>query len=357
MKIIHCSDLHLDSKMGTNLNASKAKERNNEIILTFSRMVDYALENSVDLILIAGDLFDTERISLVTVSIILDKIRSTKNIDFLYLKGNHDESSHAFIGEELPENLKLFGDQWKSYVYDFLTVSGIEINDDNCSSLYDELNLDQNDTNIVMLHGQVTNQCGIDMVCLPKLKNKNIDYLALGHIHSYKKDKLDSRADYCYCGCLEGRGFDECEEKGFVLLDVKKHHIISEFIPFSKRQLHEVFVDISDKSTFPEIKRELDLASNKFESKDLVEFILTGNYTLDTQKDIESLSQFFSNKFYFVKIKDETKLKIEKESYENDISLKGEFIRGVMNSTLSEEDKESIICSGIQALSGKEISL
>ena len=33
-------------------------------------------------------------------------------------------------------------------------------------------------------------------------------------------DKMDSRGIYCYPGCLEGRGFDECEQKGFVVLDI-----------------------------------------------------------------------------------------------------------------------------------------
>ena len=42
MKIIHCSDLHLDSKMETNLDKERARERKNEILLTFERMVQYA---------------------------------------------------------------------------------------------------------------------------------------------------------------------------------------------------------------------------------------------------------------------------------------------------------------------------
>ena len=42
MKIIHCSDLHLDSKMETNLTKEKARERKNEILITFESMVEYA---------------------------------------------------------------------------------------------------------------------------------------------------------------------------------------------------------------------------------------------------------------------------------------------------------------------------
>ena len=74
------------------------------------------------------------------------------------------------------------------------------------------------------MHGQESDTDAKDkaeIINLKQLKNKNIDYLALGHIHTYKQSKLDNRGTYCYSGCLEGRGFDECGEKGFVLLNIE----------------------------------------------------------------------------------------------------------------------------------------
>ena len=61
--------------------------------------------------------------------------------------------------------------------------------------------------------------------------------------------------------------------------------------------------------------------------------------------------------FFFVKIKDNTKVAIDPKEYENDISLKGEFIRLVMASDLSEERKIQIIRTGIEALIGEEITV
>ena len=58
MKIIHCADLHLDSKMESNLDREAASMRRDELLDTFERMVTYAAENEVRVILIAGDLFD-----------------------------------------------------------------------------------------------------------------------------------------------------------------------------------------------------------------------------------------------------------------------------------------------------------
>ena len=55
MKIIHCADLHLDSNMTSNLTKEKANERKAELLATFERMVTYAKNNDIHIILIAGD--------------------------------------------------------------------------------------------------------------------------------------------------------------------------------------------------------------------------------------------------------------------------------------------------------------
>ena len=60
MKIIHCADLHLDSKMTSNLSKEQAKERKMEILRTYSRMIEYAKNNDVKAIIIAGDYLTRE---------------------------------------------------------------------------------------------------------------------------------------------------------------------------------------------------------------------------------------------------------------------------------------------------------
>ena len=55
MKIIHCGDIHLDSKMTSNLSKEQARERKMEILRTFTRMVDYAKKNGI--LLSAKDIF------------------------------------------------------------------------------------------------------------------------------------------------------------------------------------------------------------------------------------------------------------------------------------------------------------
>ena len=63
MKLIHCADVHLDSRMESGLPVEKAKERRLELLHTFTRMTELAAEDKVEAILICGDLFDGRSVS------------------------------------------------------------------------------------------------------------------------------------------------------------------------------------------------------------------------------------------------------------------------------------------------------
>ncbi|MCF0138120.1 MAG: metallophosphoesterase [Oscillospiraceae bacterium] len=356
MKLIHCSDLHLDSKMEA-LPPEKARERSSELRLGFERMVTWALDNGVSVIMIAGDMFDTERISPATVSFVLDVMRRAPEITFLYLRGNHDESRYAFIGQELPDNLKLFSDRWQSLDCGEAVISGVELTRDNCRDIYGELRLDPDRLNLVLLHGQTGTSPGEDTVALPLLCGKGIDYLALGHIHSFDGGELGTDGRWCYCGCLEGRGFDECGDKGFVLLDISGGLVDYSFIPFAKRRLHNIAVCITGLETVTELRDAMSSACEGIPSGDLVKFTLTGTFTPDTQKDLSFLRRAFEDSFYFVRIKDESRLALPSEDYMNDVSLKGEFIRSVMAAELEASEKEHIILLGLRALAGEEVEI
>lgn len=355
MKFIHCSDLHLDSKMESNLSSQKARERKGEILNTFERMVKYACDNEVNGIIIAGDMFDTSRISNLTKTRVLNIITKNSEIDFLYLSGNHDESNFISQIDQLPNNLKIFGKYWTTFDYGDIKVHGA-ILDGNNKTIYDTLNLKAEDFNIVVLHGQIAKYNSKEdgeIINLPKLKDKNIDYLALGHIHNFIQDRLDKRGIYCYSGCLEGRGFDECGEKGFVLLEIDNKDLKTSFIPFAKRKLNEVKFDISGFDDWFDIEDEIVKMLKDFSRENLIKIELIGSYTLNLDKHLSMLEQKLDD-FYFAKIKDKSKLKVSLGDVENDISLRGEFIRGVLNSNLKEEEKEGVILIGLKALSGED---
>ncbi len=357
MKFIHTADLHLDSKIN-GIPTDKSRIRREEIVRTFEKMVDYASEHEVRAIIIAGDMFDTSGITLKTKNRVLDSIKNHSNIDFLYLKGNHDEVNFA-NEDELPNNLIVFDDEYKTVNYGEVALTGIVLTGVNQKIVYDSLNLDSQKLNILIMHGQIVgykSQDKVEVISLPKLKGKNIDYLALGHIHSYVKEQLDDRGEYAYSGCLDGRGFDELGEKGFVLLDCKDQKIESQFVPFSSRILYEFEYDVKQTQTFYQLTEFIikDL-TNKIDSKSLVKVVITGQHKTDYFVDKFSLSTRLNESFFYAKVYDKTTLEIQLSDYEFDKSVRGEFVRAVWESDLSQEEKSNIIMCGLSALNGEEI--
>ncbi len=366
MRIIHCADLHIDSKMNTHLSPEKAKQRKNELLQTFERMLDYAETNNVDAIIIAGDLFDSDRISARARNTVRSLIEEHDGLEFYYLRGNHDVDS-AFVKQgELPDNLHLFSDVWTKYVIrdtnKRIVLHGVELTKENSDRIYSTLVLDSGDFNIVTLHGQDSEKKAKDkaeVIGIRDLRGRSIDYLALGHVHMYKMEQLDSRGTYCYPGCLEGRGFDECGEHGFVLLDIdeKTGEYSRQFIPIAYRKIYECEVDVSGLQNTREIENKIkdSLVEFSYAETSLVKMVLVGEVDVECEMDIEYLKSRFTDDFYFFKLVDKSSYRIDMESLAMDVSLKGEFIRTVNNEELSEEDKSNIIRIGLQLFDGEEI--
>ncbi|MCD8324095.1 MAG: DNA repair exonuclease [Clostridiales bacterium] len=363
MRLIHCADLHLDSGMRTHLTKEKARERKKELLLTFQRMVEYAAENEVEAILIAGDLFDTRNISATACHAVWDAVCSHSEITFFYLKGNHDTERFLAERETQPDNFKTFGTEWTSWpLGERIVVSGLELTEENAGNAYHSLVLRPEMFHIVMLHGQETKTGAKDraqVIRLRDLKHKGIDYLALGHIHSYKEGQIDARGVWCYPGCLEGRGFDECGEHGFVLLDVDESAgtCTRRFVPFASRRLWEVPTDISGCETpAGMLGRIREALGGAVSPADLVKVVLTGEMDVESRIDSDYLQKSLEPDFYFVKVSDETTLRVDADRFSLDETLKGEFVRTVMAAEdLSEEERAAVIRFGLRAIAGEEV--
>lgn len=352
MRFIHCADLHLDSKIDS-LPSAQAKKRRLEILASFERLCEYAKNNSVTAVILAGDTFDTQKISSKTLNRFFYAIKSTP-CQFLYLSGNHDENVIKSF-PDLPENLYFFNDEWTEFKFGNVSIVGA--NPVSYGFLLDCLTLQENRKNIVVMHGQVagykTNEQA-ELISIPKLKNKNIDYLALGHYHSFSQAPIDNRGSYAYSGCLDGRGFDETGKKGFVLVEETGNGFSTEFVYFSSREFVESQYEINGEFSWWE---QVDAIENslisKYSENSLVKLILKGALKADYFKDINGLVERLNQKFFFAKVYDKTSLDINVKDFEFDKSIKGEFVRSVLNSNLSEEEKNSIIICGLNALKGE----
>lgn len=351
MKIIHCADLHLGSRL-TSLPSGEVRDQiKNEVREGLHSIVKYAKDNDIKIILFSGDVFDSNRPSLKDKSYFYDIVKSNPDITFYYLKGNHDIEES--LTEEI-DNLKTFNEEWTYYKNENIVISGIELSNNNRSSLYSTLSLNSEDINIVMMHGDLSSK-GKDFIDLKKLSNKNIDYLALGHIHKYSEMKVDNRGKAVYSGCLVGRGFDELGEKGFVVLNIENNNITQTFVPIKSQLFLEKDIDLSKVKNLVETRDFVEDETKDIDKSSLLKIILKGKVDFpiaDIDKDIE---RSLSKNFFFLKVYSEIKRKIDVDEYKKVLSLKGEFVRNVeSNSDLSEEEKEEILDLGFKILNGEE---
>ena len=354
MKIIHCADVHLGSAMDSRLPAEKAEERKRELRSAFTGMVGYAARCGARAVIIAGDLFDSDRPLKKDKEFFYNAVKNNPQMDFLYLRGNHDGLQSY---EQSLENLKLFSSEWTAYRYGNVAVWGCELTAGNCSSVYSTFRADGDGLNIAVLHGTCGDSSGRDKVNLQKLRDKGIDYLALGHLHAYRSQKLDGRGVWAYPGCLEGRGFDETGEKGFIELDIADG-IAHRFVPFSRRVVHELAVDISAAGD-GYAAYMLVLNALEYPKRDMVRVILKGETDFNEPDLAAEINKRLAREGYFyLEVKDETLCRIDPAEYGLEQSLKGEFVRSVLaDGELSDEQKAKVVSLGLKALDGREIDL
>ena len=102
------------------------------------------------------------------------------------------------------------------------------------------------------------------------------------------------------------------------------------------------------------IEERLQLLS--YDKRHLLRIVLQGMVDIECEKNLDYLVNWLKDGYYFVRIRDNSGIRVDYDSFAADISLKGEFVRTVRaGEDMSEEDKGAIIRFGIQALAGEEI--
>ncbi len=350
MRIIHTSDLHLESAMNK-LPPDRVRERKDELFGTFMRMADEAAALGARIFIIAGDLFDTEKITKRAAERVIGVIRRHPEIDFLYLPGNHERGGFLARITAMPENLRVFDRDWTYFEYGDTVIAG---RSECASGMFCSLALDEKRKNIVVLHGEVKEHSVVgEGISLTAARERGIDYIALGHYHSYRVYDIGGGGVAVYSGTPEGRGFDEAGECGFVLVDTDggvKHR----FCPFAKRTVRIIEVDISGSAGRIDIEDRVDEALSGAAPGDIVRVVLTGERVAELYADIGAIYERYRERYYLFEINDMSRVKIEPELYAYDKSFKGEFIRLVYaRDDLDEEMKDRVIRCGLTALMGE----
>ncbi|MBQ8322635.1 MAG: DNA repair exonuclease [Clostridia bacterium] len=354
IKIIHTADIHIGSAL-KGLPSDKSALRKAEILDGFRRLCTYAKETGVAAVLIAGDLFDENKTARHIRRETLAVIAAASPVRFFYASGNHDDEFDAT--DELPNNLFTFSQNHAFQSYELgggIRITGIDTK--NLSpAAFSTLSLSPENYNIVVMHGDINGE-----IPLPRLQNRFVDYLALGHIHKPMREteRLDSRGRYRYCGCLEGRGFDELGDRGFFLLEIADGALEREkFLSLATRKTVEARVDISACNSYFDVENSVLSALGGVSEKDLVKAVLCGRHKAGLRKDISLLVSRLNERFFFAKAEDESRIALDPHEFENDLTERGEFVREAGRYEMKADFLSEVLEVGLKALSGEEIDL
>nr|WP_314999168.1 metallophosphoesterase [uncultured Oribacterium sp.] len=406
VKLIHTADLHLDSAFRSRFTKEEAENRRQKQLMAWKELLSFAVEKKVQGILIAGDLFDSPVVSHGTMDFFLSTIAEHPEISFFYLRGNHDTENTFRYQENLPKNLFLFSERGKKYrLNDRLLLAGVEYGTKDISFGENEgatqgagqaaeqgveqetvhgsealskseteseeeskfLKLKEEDCNILLLHGALYQgtpkgdslqvEEGIFLKNLEKLP---LSYIALGHIHKGGEGKLNNGALWAYPGCLQGRGFDEEGERGFLYLKVEeeKKEIHKEFIPVKQGEFRILEIELlEDEGTLACLKKiEEEMEKASISKEDSLRIILKGKKGLEQERNLRYLQLQIQDSVFFLEIQDECELSWNREEAMKEKSLKGEFLRVLAAAdNLSKEEQEEIIALGMGLLQGGEL--
>lgn len=406
VKLIHTADLHLDSAFRSRFTKEEAENRRQKQLMAWKELLSFAVEKKVQGILIAGDLFDSPVVSHGTMDFFLSTISEHPEISFFYLRGNHDTENTFRYQENLPKNLFLFSEKGKKYrLNDRLLLAGVEYGTKDISFGENEgatqgagqaaeqgveqetvhgaealskneteseeeskfLKLKEEDCNILLLHGALYQGTpkgdslqGEEGIFLKNLEKLPLSYIALGHIHKGGEGKLNNGALWAYPGCLQGRGFDEEGERGFLYLKVEeeKKEIRKEFIPIKQGEFRILEIELlEDEGTLACLKKiEVEMEKAGIAKEDSLRIILKGKKGLEQERNLRYLQLQLQDSVFFLEIRDECELSWNREEAMKEKSLKGEFLRVLAAAdNLSKEEQEEIIALGMGLLQGGEL--
>ncbi len=243
MKIVHFSDTHLGYSDYSRFDSESAiNKRENDVYGVFKEIVDYIIKTKPDLVIHAGDLFDSIRPSNRAISVALEQISrlSKEHIPTVIIAGNHStprqKSADTIfkILQYFPDVYPVFGGKYEKLKIGECAIHAIphSYSDEDLQESIKKLKVDKSfKYNVMVAHTAIR---GVDEASWGEFKEQtipasalksNFDYIALGHYHKFLKIKDNAY----YCSSPERFSFNEVKDKkGFLevtLSDFSVKHI------------------------------------------------------------------------------------------------------------------------------------
>ena len=284
MKILHVSDTHLGYSAYRKATEDGINQREMDIYNAFEQFIDYAVKTKPDLIIHAGDLFDSVRPNNRAITFSIKQLirLSKKKIPVVIIAGNHEhpklrETGHIFqIFDHIENVYPIYNAKYETLEFKKDEIILHAIPQCNSKKEFDEelkkLKPDKEfDYNIFVTHGAIT---GIkefsmnefnELIISKNALKKDFDYIALGHYHKHTK----IADNVFYSGSIESLSFSDAnEKKGFIELEPSKGKLKHNFIEIKTRPMVDTKPIKCSNLKLDEIMKEIKQAINKVDPED-----------------------------------------------------------------------------------------
>jgi DNA repair protein SbcD/Mre11 len=237
VKFIHAADIHLDSALRglERYEGAPVDEIRGATRRAFDNLISLAIDEGVDFVLLAGDLYDGDWKDYNTGLYFVDRMRRLRDagIRVFMVRGNHDAASQITRHLRLPENVKMLANSEPERI--FLDDLNVAISGQSFASRAVTQDLSQSYPqgdphlfNIGILHTCLSGRPGHESYApctVEGLCSKGYQYWALGHVH---QSEVVSRQPWIvFPGNLQGRHIRETGPKGCALVTVEDGEISS----------------------------------------------------------------------------------------------------------------------------------
>lgn len=238
MKVFHAADIHLDSPLrGLAIyEDAPVDELRSATRRALGNLVEAAIEEKVDLLLLAGDVFDGDWHHYSTGAHFAKEMLKLRDagIEVVSITGNHDAASRITKGLRLPENVHVLSsrkpDTWKS------ESLGVAVHGQGYAEQATTTDISlrypppvSSLLNIGLLHTSANGRPGHERYApctVDGLMNRAYDYFALGHVHA--REVLSDDPPIVFSGAVQGRGMRETGPKGATLIELDDHGVVHE---------------------------------------------------------------------------------------------------------------------------------
>lgn len=234
-RFIHAADIHLDSPLRglESYEDAPVEEIRGASRRAFDNLVEFAIEEEVGFVLLAGDLYDGEWKDYHTGLFLADRMGRLKRqgIRVFVVSGNHDAASQITRTLQLPDNVQVLST--KKHQTILLDHIGVAIHGrgyqsramaDNLAAQYPRRMPEY--FNIGILHTALNGREGHEPYApctLDDLRQKGYDYWALGHVH--KREEVSNDPWIVFPGNIQGRHILETGAKGASLVTVENGEV------------------------------------------------------------------------------------------------------------------------------------